>query len=261
MTTPVTAVLELRHVSKAFRVPGTRERRLAVDDVNLTVSVGEIVALVGESGSGKSTVAKIALRLIRPDAGEVSLLGLPLSKLGGQQLRATRQRCQPIFQDPVASFNPRRRVGGALAQALLACGFPRGDVRSRSIALLEQVGLRPGASYLERWPHELSGGQRQRLAIARALALDPKLIIADEPLTGADVSIRGQILNLLLDLQTRRNVGYLFITHDISLAQSFASRIAVMRRGQIVEQGETAEVLETPNHEYTKRLLAAVLRV
>jgi ABC-type glutathione transport system ATPase component len=254
-------LLELKGVSKAFRVPGTFQHRTVVDDANLVVGRGEIVALVGESGSGKSTLAKIALRLIRPDAGYAFLHGESLWAMRGDQLRRARLAIQPIFQDPAASFNPRRRVGPSLRQALLARGVHADKIEGRSIELLEQVGLRPGSGYLTRWPHELSGGQRQRLAIARALAMDPELIIADEPLTGADVSIRGQILNLLLDLQQKREIAYLFITHDMSIARALADRIAVMQSGKIVEQGVTTTVLTSPEHPYTKRLLGAVLAV
>lgn len=247
-------LLELRGIVKTFRRSGGDVR--AVKGVDLTVAYGETVALVGESGSGKSTLGRIALCLLRPDAGEVRLVGQKLTGLSPGALRRLRTKMQPIFQDPAAAFNPRRTVMELLDQAL-----PHVAAREqpeRAVGLLEHVGLRPGGVFLRRFPHQLSGGQRQRLAIARALAMDPILIIADEPLSGADVSIRGQILNLLSDLQTERGVAYLMITHDISVARAFAHRVAVMMQGEIVETGRAAEVLAAPRHPYTKRLIAAV---
>jgi ABC-type microcin C transport system duplicated ATPase subunit YejF len=175
-----------------------------------------------------------------------------------RQMRAARVTMQPIFQDAGASFNPRRTVRGLMAQALVRSD--RHDIDARAIRLLEDVGLRPGVRLLDRHPHELSGGQRQRLAIARALALNPKLIIADEPLSGADVSIRGQVLNLLADLQAERKIAYLMITHDISIARAFAHRVAVMQHGVIVETG-TVDVLEHPSHPYTCSLIDAAPRL
>jgi ABC-type glutathione transport system ATPase component len=248
-----TPILELDHVSKSF---GTGESSVhAVKDVSLRVSPGETVALVGESGSGKSTLGRIALALLRPDAGRVLLMGRSLLDLSPGELRRARRTMQPIFQDATASLNPRRTVRQLLAQALVGGPEP---MQERSIDLLEQVGLRPAQDMLRRRPHELSGGQRQRLCIARALACKPALLIADEPLSGADVSIRGQILNLLLDLKEQQNVAYFMITHDISIASAFADRVLVMRHGEIVESGAAAEVLRAPQHEYTRRLVAAV---
>ena len=251
----MTPLLELRNVSKSYRRSGGVVVP-AVSSVTLSVHPKETVALVGESGSGKSTLARIALCLVRPDAGEVVLNGMRLTGLSNRCLRAIRPMMQPVFQDPAASFNPRRTVQEVLFQALRRVG--RADQTARAIAVLERVGLRPDTAYLPRLPHELSGGQRQRLAIARALAMEPILIIADEPLSGVDVSIRGQILNLLSDLQEEREVAYLLITHDISMARALAHRIAVMMRGEIVETGPTEQVLGAPQHPYTQRLIAAV---
>lgn len=251
----MTPVLELRDISKTFRRSGGEIVR-AVKSVSLSVARRETVALVGESGSGKSTLARIALSLIPPDEGEVVLDGQRLTGMRGTQLRAARTAMQPVFQDPAASFNPRRTVRDTLGQALRR--VDRGVQPARATALLERVGLRPANGYLARFPHELSGGQRQRLAIARALAMEPILIIADEPLSGVDMSIRGQILNLLADLQEERAVSYLIITHDISMARSFANRVAVMMQGAIVEAGSAEEVLNAPQHPYTQRLIAAV---
>jgi ABC-type glutathione transport system ATPase component len=247
-------LLELRNVSKTFR-SAAGETVQAVRAVSLAVRRGETVALVGESGSGKSTLGRIALGLIGPDAGEVLLEGRSFASLSSRTFREARTAMQPIFQDATASLNPRRPVRQLMAQALRR---RTGDVDARAAALLDSVGLRPGVDYLDRLPHELSGGQRQRLAIARALAVEPALIVADEPLSGADVSIRGQVLNLLLDIQEARGNAYLMITHDISIARAFADRVAVMLRGEIVESGPVEDVLVRPAHAYTRRLLAAV---
>ena len=250
-----TPLLALEGISKTFRGSGGVAVE-AARSVDLTIGYGETVALVGESGSGKSTLARIALCLIRPDRGRVLLEGTCLTELDAGELRRRRTTMQPIFQDPTLSFNPRRTVADALAQALWQ--LDRASHRLRSIELLERVGLRPGAQYLDRYPHELSGGQRQRLAVARAIAMQPKLIVADEPLSGADVSIRGQMLNLLTDLRRETGISYLMITHDISIARAFADRVAVMFRGEIVESGAVDAVLGHPQNAYTQRLIASV---
>jgi len=247
-------LLVLDQVSKNFRLAGGGTLA-ALRSVSLTVHAGEIVALVGESGSGKSTLGRIALGLLAPDSGSVEFDGHRLTGLAPEVFRNLRTGMQPIFQDPTASLNPRKTVRELLMQALWKTPA-QGE--ARCIRLLEDVGLRPAAQYLDRYPHELSGGQRQRVSIARSLAMEPKLIIADEPLSGADVSIRGQVLNLLLDIQRSRAVAYLMITHDISIARAFADRVAVMQRGELVEVGPAQEVLRTPSHAYTQRLLAAV---
>jgi ABC-type oligopeptide transport system ATPase subunit len=251
MTDPI---LVLENISKTFRRPGHAPVK-AVDDVSLTVGRGETVALVGESGSGKSTLGRIALGLLAPDRGRVILEGRNLHELGDAALRSARVAMQPIFQDASSSLNPRRSARELMAQALPEAGSSVDELAAR---LLDRVGLSPGRDYLPRFPHEISGGQRQRLAIARALAMNPRLIIADEPLSGADVSIRGQILNLLLDIKEERGVAYLMITHDISIARHFADRVAVMQRGVIVESGPAAQVLTAPAHPYTQELVAAV---
>jgi len=250
-------LLELRRVSKTFR-SAAGETVAAVRSVSLAVRRGETLALVGESGSGKSTLGRIALGLIRPDSGDVLLEGRAFASLSSRAFRQARTALQPIFQDATASLNPRRTVRQLMAQALRR---QASGVDASAAALLDSVGLRPGAEYLDRLPHELSGGQRQRLAIARALAIEPALIVADEPLSGADVSIRGQVLNLLLDIQQARGIAYVMITHDISIARAFADRVAVMLRGEIVESGAADAVLTDPRHDYTRRLLAAVPRL
>ena len=247
-------LLELRNVSKTFR-SAAGAAVAAVRSVSLTVRRGETLALVGESGSGKSTLGRIALGLIRPDSGEVLLDGRSLASLSSAAFREARIAMQPIFQDATASLNPRRTVRQLMAQALRRRGQ---GIDAQAADILDSVGLRPGAEYLDRLPHELSGGQRQRLAIARALAVEPALIVADEPLSGADVSIRGQLLNLLLDIREARHIAYLMITHDISIARAFADRVVVMLRGEIVESGPVGDVLVDPRHEYTRRLIAAV---
>jgi ABC-type glutathione transport system ATPase component len=247
-------LIELRGVDKTF-AGRDGEAVYAVRDAHLQVFAGETVALVGESGSGKSTLGRIALGLIKPSKGEILLRGRNLTSMSPREFRVQRTVMQPIFQDATASLNPRRRVRELLRQAAYKYD---GDFEAYATGLLDQVGLRPGAAYLPRLPHELSGGQRQRLAIARALAMSPHLIVADEALSGADVSIRGQILNLLLDIKQQRDVSYLMITHDISVARAFADRVAVMMRGEIVEMGRASEVLTEPRHEYTKKLVASV---
>jgi ABC-type glutathione transport system ATPase component len=252
---PVTeSLLALQGIVKTFR-RGRHQMTHALKNVSLDVHAGEIVALVGESGSGKSTLGRVALGLLQPDAGRVRFDGHDFDGLTPEQFRQLRTGMQPIFQDPTASLNPRRTVRESLAQALWKTP---GDEATRCVRLLEDVGLRPAPQFLDRYPHELSGGQRQRVLIARCLAMEPKLIIADEPLSGADVSIRGQVLNLLLDIQRSRDVAYLMITHDISIARAFADRVAVMMQGELVEVGPSQQVLRTPNHPYTQRLLAAV---
>jgi ABC-type oligopeptide transport system ATPase subunit len=251
-----TPILELRNVTKIFRQRGAEPLK-AVDDVSLQVQQCECLAIVGESGSGKSTVARLALSLLLPDSGDILLNGRSLPSMRPRDLRVHRLGMQPVFQDPSASFNPRRTVGSSLDQALGQSLSPVPDRRQRALDLLSQVELRPAADYMDRFPHELSGGQRQRLAIARALALTPKLIVADEPLSGADVSIRAQILNLLVDLQRQHGIAYLLITHDLLVAQAVAHRVAVMHRGRIVEEGPTDTVMNAPRDPYTVRLLKA----
>jgi ABC-type glutathione transport system ATPase component len=254
-------LLVLREISKTYRRPDGEAVR-AVDAVSLTVCRGETVAVVGESGSGKTTLARIALCLVAPDAGEVLWDGRSVSRMADRKLRPLRHIVQPIFQDPASAFNPRHSVREVLRQAtrhaLDARAAKENTADTGLVNLLEDVGLTPGAMFLGRYPGQLSGGQRQRLAIARAMAVRPDLIIADEALSGADLSIRGQLLNLLLDLQQVRGLSYLLITHDISLAREFAHRVAVMYQGRICEEGPAEEVLGKPQTDYTKALIQAV---
>ena len=236
----------------------------AVDGVSFRVGAGRTLALVGESGSGKTTVGKALLQLLRGVAevsGTASLLGQPLDSLDGEALRAARRNAQIIFQDPFASLNPRMRVVEILEEGMasLRPEIDATERRARVSALIERVGLR--ASALERFPHEFSGGQRQRLAIARALAVEPRLIVCDEPTSALDVSVQAQILNLLEELQRETGVAYLFITHNFGVVEYLADEIAVMKNGRLVEAGPAERVLEHPEHEYTRTLLAAVPRL
>jgi ABC-type glutathione transport system ATPase component len=252
----MTRLLDVRRVSQSFRQQNGQIVQ-AVRDASFWVDAGETVALVGESGSGKSSLARIVLCLSRPDSGEVWLQGERIDTLSTRQMRARRHVMQPVFQDASAAFNPRRTVFGSLAQAVRRCADPPAAPGPAVEALLEQVQLTPARHFLDRYPHELSGGQRQRLGIARALAMDPRLIVADEPLSGADVSIRGQIINLLIDLQAARGMSYLFITHDMGLARASSQRVLVMYQGVLIEQGPTEMVFANPRHDYTRLLVRA----
>ncbi|CAK0759316.1 Glutathione import ATP-binding protein GsiA [Gammaproteobacteria bacterium] len=230
----------------------------AVDGVSLTVCAGHTVALVGESGCGKTTVGKGILQLLRPSGGRVLFDGVDLTWLSGEALRRRRRDLQVVFQDPYASMNPRMRVGEIIGEGMAALGVG-GDAtarKTRVAALLRQVGLSP--DMVHRYPHEFSGGQRQRIALARALAVEPRLIVCDEPTSALDVSVQAQIINLLKELQDNLGIAYLFVTHNLSLVEYLAHSIAVMYLGRIVEQGNVDEVLKTPKHPYTRALLAAV---
>ena len=229
----------------------------AVDGVSLALAKGEILGLVGESGCGKSTLGRSVLRLIPPTEGTVMLAGRNLTQLSGDELREARAGFQMIFQDPYASLNPRMTVFDALAEAMLAHRtIPASELSARVSALLERVGLSPRC--LKKYPHEFSGGQRQRIAIARALAVEPKLIIADEPVSALDVSIQSQIINLLFKLSREMGLTMIFISHDLSVVKHISDRIAVMYLGKIVELGPAADVFGRPLHPYTQALVSAV---
>ena len=253
------AVLELRGVGKTYRTRGlfTSGRVVpAVQAAKLEIRRGETLGLVGESGSGKSTLARCIVRLVVADEGSIQFGGIDLRPLTRAAWKPYRKRIQMVFQDPYASLNPRRRVGDILAEGPVAHGVPRATARARATELLALVQLDPGAA--DRFPHEFSGGQRQRIGIARALAMDPEVLIADEPVSALDVSVQAQVLALLEDLRVRLGLTMLFITHDLRVAAQICDRVAVMRRGVIVEQGRTGEVFANPAHEYTRALLDSV---
>ncbi len=250
------SVLEFRNVTKEYRVRGGSRFR-AVDEVSFTLQPGRTIALVGQSGSGKSTIAKMLAQLERPSSGEILLDGEPVARRG-RGLTRYRGEVQMVFQDPFASLNPFHTIGHHLQRPLLLHGRASGaDVEAQVARLLERVQLVPGGPMAERKPHELSGGQRQRVAIARALAPAPSILIADEPVSMLDVSIRLGVLNLLGRLQREENLGVLYITHDLATARHFSDEILVLYKGSVVERGPADEVILNPQEDYTKRLLAA----
>ena len=252
MTGPL---LEIRNVTQRFRT-ASREV-LAVNDVSVQVDAGSVTCLVGESGSGKTTLARIAAGLDRPVAGHILYKGRDIATLRGAEFAHFRREVQYVHQDPYASLNPTRTV---LSTVLSALGPRRDRSRRRVAELLEQVELTPVELFLERYPHQLSGGQRQRVALARALATDPELIVADETTSMLDASIRGSMINLLSELRDDLGVGFLFITHDFTLARHFAwnGRTAVLYLGQLVEYGPTPAVMDAPRHVYTRALIEAL---
>jgi oligopeptide transport system ATP-binding protein len=234
------------------------ERFVAVDDVNFEVAEGETLAIVGESGCGKTTLARMVMRLIQPDSGEITFAGRNLLTLASREMRQQRRAMQMIFQDPFASLNPRMRVGDIVAEPL-AIHEKRISGAEREkivVAMLARVEL--GKESARRYPHEFSGGQRQRIGIARALILRPKLVVADEPVSALDVSVGAQVLLLLQELQREFGLTYVFISHSLPVVAQVATRIGVMRAGKFVEFGEAEQVLHRPRHEYTEQLLAAV---
>ena len=255
-------LLEVAGLSKTFRAPrrlfgAQREPQRAVRDVSFTLAPGETLALVGESGAGKSTTGRLVLRLIEPDSGTVRLAGTDLLALGAAELRAQRRRMQMIFQDPFSSLDPRVPIGDSVAEPLLVnFGMKRHERIEQAATLLERCGM--GRQHLGRYPADLSGGQLQRAAIARALTLNPDLIVADEPVAALDVSVRAQVLNLMKDLQDEYGIAYLFITHDLALVEVIADRVAVMQGGEIVESGTVEKIFGAPEQPYTKDLLAAI---
>ena len=254
-------VLQAVGLSKTFSsgggLFGGRKREVrAVQDVNLTLRRGETIGIVGESGSGKSTLARLIIRLIQADKGEVLLHGTDFLKLNSRQVRSERKRIQMVFQDPFASLNPRYKVGRIIAEGMLLRGTPKIEAGRRVNELLDLVGLDRKSA--DRFPHEFSGGQRQRIGVARALALDPEILIADEAVSALDVSVQAQVLLLLADIRDRLNLSMLFITHDLCVAAQVCDHIMVMREGEVVESGPTAEVFAAPKHGYTKSLFNSI---
>jgi len=253
----VTDLVKHFPVKRGILIDREVDRVRAVDGVSFSVARGETLGLVGESGSGKSTLSRAVLQLLKPSSGSVRFEGREIAGLSRRQMRPLRPEMQMIFQDPYASLNPRKRVGRIVGEPLRLQGRASGaELRRRAQELLERVGLSP--EHYDRYPHEFSGGQRQRVGIARALALRPKLIVADEPVSALDVSIRAQILDLLADLQDEFGLTYVFVAHDIGVVRHVSDRIAVMHEGKIVEQGPADQVCERPTDAYTKTLLAAV---
>ncbi len=256
------ALLEVTDLKKHYAVrAGVLRRQVgtvhAVDGVSFAVGVGETLGLVGESGCGKSTVARSVLRLVEPTSGRIRLVGEDITHLSKSDLRPHRRSMQIVFQDPFASLNPRMTAGDIVGEPLAVHGLATGKALEARVAqLFDQVGLRP--DQMRNFPHQFSGGQRQRICIARALALNPKVVIADESVSALDVSVQAQIVNLLMDLQREFGIAFLFISHDMAVVERISHRVAVMFLGQIVEIGPRRAVFENPQHPYTRKLMAAV---
>jgi ABC-type oligopeptide transport system ATPase subunit len=260
----VTPLVDVRNLVKEFRGHGGLFRRgpvmRAVDDVSFTIAPGETFGLVGESGSGKTTTGRCLLRLVEPTSGDIRFKDMDVRALSSGDLRRARRHFQIVFQDPYSSLNPRMRVGATVEEPLVIHRIgTRDERRARVRALFELVGLDPEA--MQKYPHEFSGGQRQRIGVARALALEPSLIVCDEPVSALDVSVQAQVVNLLLDVQKRLGLTYLFIAHDLRLVQQICDRVAVMYRGRIVELAPAAALFTSAAHPYTQALLSAIPRM
>ena len=255
-------ILEVEGLKKHFPIRSGFLQRVtdwvkAVNGVDFRIPQGHTLGLVGESGCGKSTVARMILRLLKPDAGRISFRGQDISRIDEKDMKPLRKQIQIIFQDPYGSLNPRMTAGESVTEGLRTLGMPRGKQRSERLAeLFTMVGMSP--EYADRYPHEFSGGQRQRIGIARALSVDPSLIICDEPISALDVSIQAQIINLLKDLQQQLGLSYLFISHDLNVVGYLCSRVAVMYKGFIMEHGPAEVLFEDARHPYTRKLLSAI---
>jgi len=257
----MSTLVDVRRLVKEFPTAGKLFRRgapfRAVDEVTFQVNAGETFGLVGESGCGKTTTGRCLLRLIEPTSGEIRINDMDVRALSGGDLRRARRHFQIVFQDPYSSLNPRMRVGQIVREPLIIHRIgTRDEQRARVASLFELVGLDPADA--EKYPHQFSGGQRQRIGLARALALEPSLVICDEPVSALDVSVQAQVINLLLDLQRRLGLTYLFIAHDLRLVRQICDRVAVMYRGRIVELAAAERVFSAPQHPYTKALLSAI---
>ncbi|BBK41081.1 ABC transporter ATP-binding protein [Allostella vacuolata] len=246
--------LQLTYRSRSFT--GKKRETHALDDVSFTIDPGETLGIVGESGSGKTTLARCLLRFEMPDSGQIRFGGRDLAAASRRDLRDHRRRIQMVFQDPYKSLNPRRHVGQSLVEGPVHHGVPKREAAERAAGLLEMVGL--GGDAMRRFPHEFSGGQRQRICIARALAMEPEIIVADEPVSALDVSVQAQVLELFEELRRRIGFSMLFITHDLRIASNICDRVGVMHRGRLVEIGRTEDIFRNPGHAYTRELLAAV---
>lgn len=255
-------LLQVKDLRKYYRVTAGLMRRAsgeirAVDGVSLSIRSGEVLGLVGESGCGKSTLGKTILRLEEPTGGEIKFNGIDVVSLSRRDLRELRGKMQIVFQDPDSSLDPRMSVGGSIEEALIVQGISDpAELEERVARLMEKVGLEAG--FYERYPHEFSGGQKQRIGIARALAMDPQLVIADEPVSALDVSVQAQILNLMMDIRDRDGLAYLFVSHDLSVVKYLSDRVAVMYLGKIVELADKEEFFRNPLHPYTEALLSAI---
>ena len=241
---------------KRYAGEGGRRGHLALDDVSFELAAGETLGIVGESGSGKSTLARVVMRLTSADGGRIEYCGRNLLAPNREDAAFLTRQVQIVFQDPSSSMNPRRTVRQALSEAARVAGVGKRNMEDRLIELLDAVGL--SREKLDAYPHQLSGGKLQRIGIARALAVSPRVIVADECVSALDVSVQSSILNLLLDLQRNHGLAYIFISHDLSVVHHMSDRVAVMKSGRIVEEGETAAVLGNPSHEYTRELIASV---
>ena len=254
-----TELLRARHVTKYFPLKGGQGEVHAVDDVSFSLRKGETLGVVGESGCGKSTLARVLLRLIEPTSGKIYIDGVDLSKLTPRNLRAKRREFQMVFQDAYASLDSRQKIGNIIAEPLIVHGIGDRKTRRRRVAeLLDMVGLEADAA--TRYPHEFSGGQRQRIGIARAISLEPKLVVADEPVSALDVSIQSQVLNLLVDLRKQLDLSYIFISHDLAVVEHICDTIAVMYLGEIVEMTDGETLFAAPKHPYTQALMSAIPR-